>query len=246
MSFLLNTFVSPGTLYLFAKINQLVILLGIGGKWLNRIIRKLQKKSLVMQSFFGLEYLKIESEHAFTLNMNTKEIVARIKEGDSVALKALYEAYTPMMRNVCFAIVNEDEDTVNDLVQVAFIRAYYSLHQLRDASKFGEWIAAITKNVALKHLAQKQNREIVSFSSMIGEELEQDGVISSDSILAEKEILALIDQLPKGYAQVFKMSVIEGYSHQEIAENLELPHIVHRLSCRVQKLCCAILLTKGI
>lgn len=145
MSFLLNTFVSPGTLYLFAKINQLVILLGIGGKWLNRIIRKLQKKSLVMQSFFGLEYPKIESEHAFTLNMNTKEIVARIKEGDSVALKALYEAYTPMMRNVCFAIVNEDEDMVNDLVQVAFIRAYYSLHQLRDASKFGEWIAAITK-----------------------------------------------------------------------------------------------------
>lgn len=111
-----------------------------------------------MQSFLGLEYLKIESEHAFTLNMNTKEIVARIKEGDSVALKALYEAYAPMMRNVCFAIVNEDEDTVNDLVQVAFIRAYYSLHQLRDASKFGEWIAAITKNVALKHLAQKQNR----------------------------------------------------------------------------------------
>lgn len=82
MSFLLNTFVSPGTLYLFAKINQLVILFGIVGKWLNRIIRKLQnykKKSLVMQSFFGLEYLKIESEHVFTLNMNTKEIVARIK-----------------------------------------------------------------------------------------------------------------------------------------------------------------------
>ena len=178
-----------------------------------------------MQSFFGLEYPKIEREHAFTLNMNTKEIVARIKEGDSVALKALYEAYTPMMRNVCFAIVNEDEDTVNDLVQVAFIRAYYSLHQLRDASKFGEWIAAITKNVALKHLAQKQNREIVSFSSMIGEELKQDGAISSDSILAEKEILALIDQLPKGYAQVFKMSVIEGYSHQEIAEKLGIaPH----------------------
>ena len=61
-----------------------------------------------MQSFFGLEFLKIESEHVFTLNMNTKEIIARIKEGDSVALKALYEAYTPMMRNVCFAIVNED------------------------------------------------------------------------------------------------------------------------------------------
>ena len=32
-----------------------------------------------------------------------------------------------MMRNVCVNITNEDEDIVNDLVQMAFIRAYYSL-----------------------------------------------------------------------------------------------------------------------
>lgn len=52
MSFLLNTFVSPGTLYLFAKINQLVILFGIVGKWLNRIIKKLQKEVTCHAVFF--------------------------------------------------------------------------------------------------------------------------------------------------------------------------------------------------
>ena len=88
--------------------------------------------------------------------MDIEELIERIKEGDNVALETLYETYAPMMRNVCVNITNEDEDVVNDLVQMAFIRAYYSIFQLRDASKFGEWVATITKNVALKHLAQKR------------------------------------------------------------------------------------------
>ena len=157
--------------------------------------------------------------------MKIEELIERIKEGDDVALKTLYETYSLMMRNVCVNITKEDEDTVNDLVQIAFIRAYYSLSQLRDASKFGEWLTTITKNVALKHLAQKRKMSLVPFSSTTEEELEVGSTLSPDLLLAEKEIHELIDSLPKGYGQVFRMSVIEGYSHQEIAEKLGIePH----------------------
>lgn len=171
-----------------------------------------------MQSFSIMDYLNIESANSFVLNMDIEELIERIKEGDNVALETLYETYAPMMRNVCVNITNEDEDIVNDLVQMVFIRAYYSLFQLRDTSKFGEWVATITKNVALKHLAQKRKMPFVPFSSTMEEELEIGCILSSDSLLAEKEIHELIDQLPKGYGRVFRMSVIEGYSHQEIAE----------------------------
>ena len=157
--------------------------------------------------------------------MDIEELIERIKEGDNVALETLYETYAPMMRNVCVNITNEDEDVVNDLVQMAFIRAYYSIFQLRDASKFGEWVATITKNVALKHLAQKRKMPLVPFSSTMEEEMDNGRAVSSDSLLAEKDLLELIDQLPKGYGRVFRMSVIEGYSHQEIAERLGIePH----------------------
>lgn len=91
-----------------------------------------------MQSFSVMDYLNIESANSFVLNMDIEELIGRIKEGDHVALETLYETYAPMMRNVCVNITNEDEDIVNDLVQMAFIRAYYSLFQLRDTSKFGE------------------------------------------------------------------------------------------------------------
>ena len=178
-----------------------------------------------MQSFSSLWYLRQESAYAFTLDMDIEELIGRIKEGDTAALGELYETYSPMMRRVCVNITNEDEDMVNDLVQVAFIRAYYSLAQLRDASKFGEWAAAIAKNVALKHLARKRRMPLVPLSGAMEEEMENGDAFPSDSLLAEKEIHELIDLLPEGYRSVFRMSVIEGYSHQEIAEKLGIePH----------------------
>lgn len=67
--------------------------------------------------------------------METEEIVKRAKANDAAALAMLVEAYSPRVRAVCFGITREDEDTLNDLVQMVFIRAFYSLHQLRDASK---------------------------------------------------------------------------------------------------------------
>lgn len=109
---------------------------------------------------------------------------------------------------------------MNDLVQVVFIRAFYSLHQLRDASKFGEWICTIAKNEALKYQKYKKKTRTVPFSSFTGEELEIEGGITPENILDEKEILEIIDQLPKGYRRIFQMAEIEGYSHKEIAAKL--------------------------
>ena len=56
--------------------------------------------------------------------MDIEEIIKRIKAEDTEALKILIETYSPMVRKVCFNITKEDEDTLNDLVQVAFIRAF--------------------------------------------------------------------------------------------------------------------------
>lgn len=64
--------------------------------------------------------------------MDLKMLIERVKADDADALNTIYEAYVPMMRNVCFSITKADEDTVNDLVQDAFILAYYSLEKLND------------------------------------------------------------------------------------------------------------------
>ena len=156
--------------------------------------------------------------------MKIEKLIERVKAGDADALKTVYETYSQRMRNVCIRITQEDEDTVSDLVQEAFIRAYYSLGKLKDASKFGEWIVAITKNVSLRYLERKQKAQIVPFSSL-ADEFDVESSLASDSMLEEKELLEIINKLPSGYCKVFKMAVIEGFSHKEIAEKLGIePH----------------------
>ena len=156
--------------------------------------------------------------------MKIEKLIERIKAGYAEALKTVYETYSQRMRNVCIRITQEDEDTVSDLVQEAFIRAYYSLGKLKDASKFGEWIVAITKNVSLRYLERKQKVQVMPFSS-IADEFDVESSLASDSMLEEKELLEIINKLPSGYCKVFKMAVIEGFSHKEIAEKLGIePH----------------------
>ena len=156
--------------------------------------------------------------------MKIEKLIERVKAGDTDALKTVYQAYSQRMRNACIKITQEDEDTVDDLVQESFIRAYYSLEKLKDASKFGEWIVAITKNVSLRYLERKQKVQVMPFSS-IADEFDVESSLASDSMLEEKELLETINNLPSGYCKVFKMAVIEGFSHKEIAEKLGIePH----------------------
>lgn len=157
--------------------------------------------------------------------MKIEKLLEKVKAGDTDALKIIYEKYSPMMRGICISITKEDEDTINDLVQDAFILTYNSLGKLKDNSKFKEWCATITKNIALRHLEKKSKVEVVPLSSFMDEELEVEGALSTDSILHEKDILELINTLPTGYGKVFRMSVIEGFSHKEIADRLGIePH----------------------
>ena len=157
--------------------------------------------------------------------MKIEKLLEKVKAGDTDALKIIYERYSPMMRSICFSITKEDEDTINDLVQDAFVLTYYSLSKLKDNSKFKEWCAAITKNTALKHLEKKSKLQTIPFSSIMDKELEVEGALQTDSLLHENDILELINSLPTGYGKVFRMSVIEGFSHKEIADKLGIePH----------------------
>lgn len=150
-------------------------------------------------------------------------MLKRVKTGDSGALRTLYDTYTPLMREICATITKADAATIDDLVQESFILAYYSLDQLREASKFKSWITAITRNVALKHVERGSKMKFVSFSA-VNADVTATNVPTADSVLSEKEIQELINKLPAGYGKVLRMT-LDGFSHKEIADELGIePH----------------------
>lgn len=158
--------------------------------------------------------------------MELYTVVERAKEKDAKAFDILYRAFRPKMAGICMNIVKEDSTVVDDLVHDAFILAFVSLRNLRDNNRFSEWLTTIVRNVALKHVEQRNRMHLLPISSVSEEEtLMADAVSTPDADLNYKELLGLVNLLPDGYRKILHLSVVEGFSHKEIADMLGIaPH----------------------
>ena len=157
---------------------------------------------------------------------NITTLVEKAKQGDADAFSTLYQMYYPKMKGICINILREDKAVVDDLVQDAFILALVSLKDLKNTHRFSQWLTSITTNLVLKYQEQGKRYDFISLSDIEDEfsSVLEDGNTSKRSIPYE-EIMAAIDSLPEGYKKIFNMSVLDGLSHQEISELLDIaPH----------------------
>ena len=157
---------------------------------------------------------------------NITTLVEKAKQGDADAFSTLYQMYYPKMKGICINILREDKAVVDDLVQDAFILAFVSLKDLKNTHRFSQWLTSITTNLVLKYQEKGKRYDFISLSDVEDEfsSVLEDGNTSKQSIPYE-EIMAAIDSLPEGYKKIFNMSVLDGLSHQEISELLDIaPH----------------------
>jgi len=149
---------------------------------------------------------------------NTADRVARSLQGDRNAFTELVERYRDAACAVAYTYVRNFED-VQDAVQEAFIHSYVHLPQLKEPGKFGPWLRRITANVCLTSL-RKQQREGVS--------LENSEERVASNVDPEKAAANVIVQnalgcLSEDLRLTVTLSYINGYSHAEVAQFLEVP-----------------------
>lgn len=151
--------------------------------------------------------------------MTEDEIVQRCLDRDPVAQKALYDKYSAGMMSLCLRYAHHKGEA-EDILQEGFIKVFDKLHQFNGTGSIGGWIRTIMVNTALIHLRKNKkwnySEEIEEHSSMNATEF---GVLEE---LAAEELMGLINAMPTGYKTVFNLFAIEGYSHKEIAELLEV------------------------
>lgn len=157
---------------------------------------------------------------------NITTLVEKAKQGDADAFSTLYQMYYPKMKGICINILREDKAVVDDLVQDAFILAFVSLKDLKNTHRFSQWLTSITTNLVLKYQEKGKRYDFISLSDIEDEfssVLEDDN--TSKQSISYEEIMSAIDSLPEGYKKIFNMSVLDGLSHQEISELLDIaPH----------------------
>lgn len=121
------------------------------------------------------------------------------------------------MYAVCFRYAANATDA-QDLLQEGFIKVYRNLHRFRAEGSFEGWIRRVFVNTSIEHYRKKSIQ--LSTVSEKEEATIEDSDISALDQMAEKDILAIIQELSPGYKTVFNLYVVEGYSHKEIGDIL--------------------------
>jgi RNA polymerase sigma-70 factor, ECF subfamily len=147
-------------------------------------------------------------------------LVAAARDGDRAAFGRLYDRYARMVHGVLLAKVPIGE--VDDLVQEVFLLALRRLATLREAGRFGAWLATIARN-----LANDYYRRSVPEDQLADDTSENDaerGNAGRDHEDPAASILDAVRSLPDAYRETLILRLVEGMTGPEIAARTGLTH----------------------
>lgn len=146
-------------------------------------------------------------------------------KGDRIAQRALYDRLASRMFPVCIRYVG-DRTIAEDILQEGFITLFSKIGSYKGDGSFEGWARKIFVNTALMYLRKKD-------ALKMSDELENARNLSTDITsqlenIGYQELMKLVVSLPTGFRTVFNMYVLEGYSHKEIAEALNITETTSR------------------
>ncbi len=164
--------------------------------------------------------------------MEEQELVKKCLKGNRRAQKKLFDLYAPQMMAVCNRYATQSDQAL-DMLQEGFIKVFSNLNKFSGTGSLGGWIKTVMVNNALTILRRDKK---FGFT----EEVTEDSRLSTDpevlKSLSLEELERLISSLPLGYRTVFNMYAIEGFSHKEIAAQLEITESTSKTQYRKAKL----------
>ena len=145
-----------------------------------------------------------------------KKIVKRCAKSDSSAQHELYKLFAPKMFGVCLRYA-KDSTEAEDNLQDGFVKVFSNIGKFRHEGSLEGWIRRIMVNVSLEKYRKQKLLYPVEDIGMYESQKVVDDII--DQISAD-ELLSLVQELSPRYRMVFNLYVIEGYNHQEIADEM--------------------------
>jgi len=176
--------------------------------------------------------------------MTEESLIKKCAFGDSLAQKTFYEKFAGKMMGVCLRYAKDYEEA-QDVMQDAFIKIFGKLANYEKKGSLEGWIRRIVVNTALdsyrKNKKHQQNVDVETVNYLL-----EDKTYIIEELNAD-DLLAVIKTIPPGYQMVFNLFAIEGYSHREIAEQLNITESTSKSQySRARKLLRELLVEKNI
>lgn len=149
--------------------------------------------------------------------LDDAELVALTLREDREAFGILYDRYARWVHAVVYSTIGSREE-LQDITQETFLRAYKKLPDLKDAEKFGGWIAVIARRVAQERTrSQRRDRH-----RYIGDAAETEARIETITGEKIKLILCEMTQLPENERLVIHAFYFEGKDVQTTAKLMNM------------------------
>ena len=148
--------------------------------------------------------------------MSLKKLIIKCKQGDVRAQSEVYQLFAGKLFALCLKY-SKNYQEAQDNLQDGFITIFGKIEQYKFKGSFEGWIKRIVINTALQKYREK------NVLNLISEEIPDEIEVEIDEMNISLEfLLKIIQELPNRYRLVFNMYVLDGYSHREIAELLEI------------------------
>jgi RNA polymerase sigma-70 factor (ECF subfamily) len=147
-------------------------------------------------------------------------LVKAAQRGDRAAFGQLYSRYARMVHGILLTRV--PPSSVEDLVQDVFLQALPRLGSLRDASRFGGWLAVIARNRAADF--HRQSKPDVVFEEHLHTGEQKGPAADVHDHCEALAVLEAIRSLPEAYRETVMLRLVEGMTGPEIAAYTGLTH----------------------
>jgi RNA polymerase sigma factor (sigma-70 family) len=151
--------------------------------------------------------------------MTDEQIVDGCIKKNAIAQKYLYDKFSRKMMGVCLRYC-DNEDEAQDILQNGFISVFEHIESFKGTGALEGWIKKIMVNTALTSIRKnkkfRQNIELGEVEFMLPSSNQTNENIKT------KDLLMMIQSLPHGSRTIFNLHAIEGYSHVEIANMLNI------------------------
>ena len=147
-----------------------------------------------------------------------EEIIYKCQEGNSGAQTVLYRLFSSKMYGVCLRYAKGRAEA-EDILQEGFVRVFTKIGQFEFKGSFEGWMRRIMVNTALEKF--RKHDRLYPVEEMKNYESTEwvDDTISS---ITAGDLMKIIQELPPRYRMVFNLFAIEGYSHVEIGEMMNI------------------------
>ncbi len=140
------------------------------------------------------------------------------RKGDRKSQENLYALFYGYAMSICLRYSRDREEAI-EILNDGFFKAFTKIDRYSDGQSFKGWLRKIMINTAIDYYRKNEKHFHSVDISYAKDQWHEYDIIDA---IAEKDIIQLVQSLPASYRVVFNLYVIEGYKHEEIAQQLNI------------------------